>query len=176
MMNTRDDEHAATALDELKRRVRAAKRAFMPRNQASKSKRRRDTTPLASPRLITVNSTRLINGNFNVSPLLHSRCQFEARSGKSGGVEREISIPHFVKLWKKLATLEEFFLTCLEIKINRKISRFCTRGMCRGSMNRDIDNPRVFDYVITRCFERAARCEGPFIIWKCRNSIEIFVT
>lgn len=82
VMNTRDDEHAATALDELKRRVRAAKRAFMPRNQASKSKRRRDTTPLASPRLITVNSTRLINGNFNVSPLLEMPIRW-----KSGGLK-----------------------------------------------------------------------------------------
>lgn len=38
-------------------------------NQASKSKRRRDTMPLAARRLITVNSSRLINGNFNISQL-----------------------------------------------------------------------------------------------------------
>lgn len=60
MMNTRDDEHEALERGGRGQveRVRAVKRAFMPGNQASKSKRRRDTTPL-SPRLITVNSTSL---------------------------------------------------------------------------------------------------------------------
>lgn len=38
----------------------------MFRNQASKSKRRRDTTSLTVRRLITVNATRLINANINV--------------------------------------------------------------------------------------------------------------
>ena len=60
MMNTRDDEHEALERERERgregggrgqvERVRAVKRAFMPGNQASKSKRRRDTTPL-SPRL-----------------------------------------------------------------------------------------------------------------------------